>query len=113
MRIAASTIFLVVQLVSIVYAQIAGSERYFCWAPNDYIVSYQSHVECGGHILDPEQARARYRFPSLHIYQNMVTHMENVIRQYETTYGRNDHASVILRYSNNGTPPREWLWPQP
>jgi hypothetical protein len=113
MRIAASTIFLVVQLVSIVYAQIAGSERYFCWAPNDYIVSYQLHVECGGHILDPEQARARYRFPSLHIYQNMVTHMENVIRQYETTYGRNDHASVILRYSNNGTPPREWLWPQP
>jgi hypothetical protein len=112
MRLGLAGAFLLAQLASIIYAQVAGNERYFCWAPNDYMVSYQLQVQIEGRILDREATRMRYRLPSYHVYQNMVTHIESTIRQYETTYGRNDHAAVLLKYSNNGAPEREWRWPQ-
>ena len=53
----------------------------------------------------------RYRLPSYRVYENIVTHMEDIIRQYETTYGRNDHAEILLKYSTNGGPQKEWRWP--
>jgi hypothetical protein len=112
MRSWLAAVFLLAQLASIIYAQAAGNERYFCWAPNDYMVSYQLEVRLKGRRLDREETRLRYRLPSYHVYQNIVTHMENLIRQYETTYGRNDHAAVVLKYSSNGGPQKEWRWPQ-
>lgn len=111
MRLGIAIAFLVAQFISIVYAQLAGNERYFCWAPNDYMVSYQLQVKINGRVLSREQTRTRYRLPSYKTYQNMVTHLENIVRQYETTYGKDDHAQVSLVYSNNGGPQREWQWP--
>lgn len=111
MRVAISVAFLVVQFISIIYAQMAGNERYFCWAPNDYMVSYQLQVKIGGRVLDREETRLRYRLPSYRVYENVVTHMEDIIRQYETTYGRYDHAEIVLKYSTNGGPQKEWRWP--
>jgi hypothetical protein len=112
MRLGLAILFLLVQFASIIYAQAGADERYFCWAPNDYIVSYQLQVRIYGRILDREATRIRYRLPSYHVYQNVVTHMEDLIRQYETTYGRADHARVVLTYSTNGGPQKEWRWPQ-
>lgn len=112
MRLAIAVLFLSAQLFSIVYAQVAGDERYFCWAPNDYMVSYHLQVKIDGRVLNREEVRLRYRLPSYRTYQNIVTHLENIIRQYETTYGRNDHAEIMLEYSTNGGPWKEWRWPQ-
>jgi hypothetical protein len=112
MRLGIAVTFLIAQLISIIYAQVVGTERYFCWAPNDYMVSYQLQVKINGRVLGREETRLRYRLPSYRTYQNIVTHMENIIRQYETTYGRNDHAEIVLKYSNNGGPHKEWRWPQ-
>lgn len=112
MRTCLAVSFLLIQFASIIYAQTESRERYFCWAPNDYIVSYRLQVKICGRTLDREATRMRYRLPSYHVYQNVVTHMEDIIRQYETTYGRADHADVLLVYSTNGGPEKEWRWPQ-
>jgi hypothetical protein len=112
MRFGLAVAFLLAQLASIVYAQAAGNERYFCWAPNDYMVSYDLQVRIDGRKLNSDQARARYRLPAGHVYQNIVTHIEDQIRQYETTYGINDHAGITLKYNNNGGPEKEWRWPR-
>ena len=105
-------LYLLLQCVSIIYARLWVRERYFYWAPNDYIVSYQLLVQINNRTLDRDAARVCYRLPLSHVYQNMVTHMEHIIRQYETTYGRKDHAAVLLKYSTNGEPEEEWRWPQ-
>ena len=103
--------FLLAQLFSVVYAQF-GPSRYFCWAPNDYMVSYRLEVNINGRALTSKEITRRYRgLKSSGVYQNVVKHLENIVQQYETTYGRNDHAQVLLKYSTNGGPEHEWRWP--
>ena len=109
MRVMIAVTFLVAQLFSIVYAQF-GPSRYFCWAPNDYMVSYDISVEIAGRKLSPDDVKLRYRLPATGVYQNIASHLIDNLRQYETTYGRNDHAKVLLSYSTNGTQQKEWVW---
>lgn len=109
MRLVTATVFLIAQGLSILYAQL-GSSRYFCWAPNDYMVSYDIRVEIQGKRLSPSDVERRYRLPANGVYQNIASHLIDNLRQYETTYGRNDRAYVLLTYSTNGTQERSWEW---
>jgi hypothetical protein len=111
MRLLIGSAFLLAQLASIIYAQF-GPSRYFCWAPNDYMVEYRLNVDVNGRTLTPQQILLRYRKPETGIYQNVVQHLEDLVQQYETTYGRNDHAHVLLTYSINGREQKEWKWPR-
>lgn len=110
-RLLLGSVFLSAQFLSIVYSQSFADTRYFCWAPNDYMVSYNIQVKVNGRELTPEEVRLRYRLPAKGVYQTMVGNLEELLRQYESTYGRNDHAEVILKYSTNGRPQQEWRWP--
>jgi hypothetical protein len=111
MRLLIGSVFLLAQLFSVIYAQFSPT-RYFCWAPNDYMVEYRLNVDVNGRALTPQEILLRYRKPSTGIYQNIVRHLEDHVRQYETTYGLNDHAHVLLTYSTNGGERKEWKWPQ-
>jgi len=102
-------VFLFAQLFSVVYAQF-GDTRYFCWAPNDYMVVYRMRVSIGGRTLSPMEIQHRYRLGARGVYQNVVSHLESIVRQYEMTYGRNDRARVVLAYSTNGAPEKTWIW---
>lgn len=111
MRSLIGVAFLIAQLFSVIRAQF-GPSRYFCWAPNDYMVSYRLQVNIKGQLLTSDQITRRYRgLKSSGVYQNVVKHLENIVQQYETTYGRNDDAQVLLKYSTNGGPEKEWRWP--
>jgi hypothetical protein len=111
MRLAIGAIFLSAQLFSIAYHQFVPT-RYFCWAPNDYAVSYSIQVKINGRTLSPEEIKLRYRLAASGVYENVVVHLIDIWRQYETTYGRNDHAQIVLIYSTNGAPQKEWTWPE-
>jgi hypothetical protein len=102
--------FLLAQLFSVVSAQF-GSTRYFCWAPNDYMVVYRMQVWIGDRMLTPPEIQRRYRIGAKGVYQNVVSHLENMLRQYETTYGRGDFARIAMMYSINGSAEKAWIWP--
>jgi hypothetical protein len=113
-RTSVAILFLVLQVGSIVYARFTP-RRYFCWAPNDYVVEYQLDVDVAGHALPPEQVIARYHLSPSHkgLVEHPVEHLIDNIEQYETTYGKNDKATVRLRWRHNGhSQLREWRWPR-
>jgi hypothetical protein len=104
--------FLALQLVLVLSAQFT-SRRYFCWAPNDYANTFSLQVTIRGAELTPDQALARYHLQDLrNSYENPATHIMDIVSQYEETYGRNDHAQVVLRWSLNGHKTQSWRWPQ-
>ena len=109
-RLLVGTTFLAAQLGMMVYARFNPS-RYFCWAPNDYMVDYTLKVAVQGRVLTPEESRSRYRLPASQPYQNTAQHLIEIVRQYEQTYGRDDHARVRLKYRVNGREEQEWRWP--
>lgn len=99
------------QLALILYAQFTP-RRYFCWAPNDYANSFSLRVKVDGKDLSSDQALARYHLQDLrYSYENPATHITDLVTQYEETYGRNDHAQVIMLWSFNGHSTQTWRWP--
>jgi hypothetical protein len=107
----AAAIFLALQLCLVVHAQFTP-RRYFCWAPNDYANTFSLDVKIRERELNPTQALARYHLENRKAsYENPATHIIDTVRQYEETYGRDDHAEVVLRWSLNGHEPQTWRWP--
>lgn len=111
MRRQIGVVFLLLQLAAIVHARFVPS-RWLSWAPNDYAVRYQLDVRVNGHSLSAEEIETRYQLPAEHIYQNPPQNIIDMLEQYERTYGRNDHAKVLLRYCVNGRDSAEWRWPR-
>ena len=107
-----AALFLALQLCLVVYAQLTP-RRYFCWAPNDYANTYSLQVRVNGADLTPAQALARYHLQDRRTsYENPATHIMDMVSQYEQTYGREDHAKVLLQWSLNGHQIQAWQWPQ-
>lgn len=114
MRSWIAILFLLLQLGSVIYARFT-QRRYFCWAPNDYVVEYQLEVKVHGQRLSPEQIRARYQIDPGHFWkvEHPAEHLIDNLAQYEKTYGRNDGAELRLTWKYNGHPElRKWQWPQ-
>jgi hypothetical protein len=103
---------LATQFGMIVYARFVP-ERVFTWAPNDYMVEYATKVSIDGQKLTPEEVTRRYRWPAQGIYNNSAQDYFDYLTAYETTYGKYQHAQVLVRYSVNGSAVREWTWPHP
>lgn len=110
MRNLIGIVFLSLQLGMVLYARFVPM-RYFCWAPNDYMVEYTLEVTIDGRTLPPLESRQRYRLSDQGVYENTVTHLIGIVRQYEQTYGRRDHAQVVIRYRVNGRQEKAWRWP--
>jgi hypothetical protein len=103
--------FLAVQVAWILIVHASGmSARYFCWAPNDSMVTYQIRVVEHGQILSSSQIASRYGFAAQGLYEYPVAHLEDAIRQYEQTYGRGDGAEVSMTYTINGGTQDVWTW---
>ena len=110
MRTKIGVLFLLLQLGCVVYAHF-GPSRYFAWAPNDYIVEFNLQVVVNGRVLSSDESSARYRLPGNGVYEFPAQHIIDAIQQYEQTYGREDHAQVLLTYRLNGGDKRQWRWP--
>jgi hypothetical protein len=98
------------QLVMIGYARFVPS-RYFCWAPFDIQSEYRLDVSVAGRPLTPAQIRSRYRRPKQGVDNRSIQHVMDIVQQYEESYGRNDHAQVLMKYRINGKAEQEWRYP--
>lgn len=101
---------LLFQLAMIGYARFVPS-RYFCWAPFDIQTDYRIDVNVGGRDLTAAEIRRRYRRPRKGTDNRSPQHVIDIMEQYEETYGRNDHARVVMKYRVNGKPEQEWRFP--
>jgi hypothetical protein len=105
-------LFLFIQLMSIGYARIIP-ERFFCWAPYDQHSRYRISVVLGDEELTNKQIKRRYRYRSAEAWESRSIHnLFSIIRQYESTYGKDDGALVKVTYSTNGHPREQWHWPE-
>lgn len=84
--------------------------RYFTWAPHDQQAAYEISVTLDGRMLTEPQVLDRYGI-SRGVDPRALSHVLNVVEQYERTYGAGQGAEVIVRYSVNGGPIEEWRWP--
>ena len=93
----------------IVYARFSET-RYFCWAPHDAQTAYELSVTLNGRPLNAEEIKQRYRLDQKGIDPRSIEHVKIALRQYETTYGKDDTAAIIMHYATNGGPPKIWRW---
>lgn len=99
---------LLAQLGNVVYAHVAGSRRYFAWAPNDYAVIYTIATRVGAHQLTPAQVKERYEIKAHGLWEDPPQRLIDYLNRYEKTYGANEHAHVVLHYSLDGHPEQTW-----
>ena len=104
-------VLLILQGVAIVRARTVSS-RYFCWAPFDIQTEYELTVALPNRqVLTGPAAGLRYRLPDYGQDNRSPQHIIDTVQQYEQTYGRNDHAQVLMQYTVNGTRRGQWRWP--
>ena len=85
--------------------------RYFCWAPFDIQSEYSLDVSAGGRSLTAAEVYYRYRRAKDGFDSRSIQHLIDIVRQYEETYGRGDHARVVMKYRVNGKAEQEWRYP--
>lgn len=101
------TTFLLLQVISIIYALFIP-ERFFCWAPYDEHTYIQVSVEIDGEQLTKREVKDRYRYKAEGWEPRSINNVFDIITQYETTYGINDNANVLVKYETNGNKQRTW-----
>lgn len=120
MRLIIGGLLITFQLFMIAYARFSPT-RYFCWAPHDQQSVFDVSVTISQKPLTNKQIDERYRlrtwrywengtFNWVHLESRSIENIKSIIRQYETTYGKNDRASVVLNYRINGGQEETWRW---
>lgn len=98
---------LVVQLVVVVGA-LTGASWWFAWGPNDYLYQYRIDTTISGRPLDPGAIRRRYGVAANGIFEDPIGGLLGIVRSYESTYGRHDHAVVVVHYRLDNGRERTW-----
>jgi hypothetical protein len=102
-------LFLLLQVFSIFYALFIP-ERFFCWSPYDEHTYYKIEVIIGIQSLTKKQIKERYKYKAVGWEPRAISNVFNLITQYESSYGKNDKATVSISYSTNGHKSRVWTF---
>jgi len=102
MRTLLGVVILLAQVGAVVYAHASGPRRYFAWAPNDYAVKYSITTVLHGRRLRPAEVLSRYGYPQQGLFEDPAQRLIDYVDRFEETYGRDDHAAVVIRYSIDG-----------
>ena len=86
-------------------------ERYFCWAPYDEHTFYTIEVEVDGRKLSKSEIADRYRYYPGGWEPRSIHNVISQVSQFESTYGVDDGAKIVIEYETNGHPKRRWEWP--
>ena len=129
LAVAVAAVILLAQVGINIWQHAAGGTRYFAWAPNDYLVTYDLQVSAGGRPLTPEEIQSRYRLDltnrlgedtkaklrlakvERYVFEDPPQELKDRIRRYEQTKGKHDAARVTLVYQFDGGREQTWLWP--
>jgi hypothetical protein len=107
LRAAIAIAILLFQVGAIIYARFYPT-RFFSSAPNDAITKFKVQVISHDRKLTEEEIQKRYRFFKYGFDDRSPAHIFDIISQYETTYGKNEHAKVTVTYSENGKAQQSW-----
>ena len=110
LRYALGILFLALQIGSIIYARFIP-ERFFCWAPYDSHTKYEISVTIDNKVLSKDNIKKRYHYRVSGWEKRSIHNVFSYIKSYETSYGKNDDAKVIVTYSVNGNPQQIWTHP--
>lgn len=110
-RIVVAVAILLFQLGATVYARFYPT-RYFSSAPNDAITKYKIAVTIQGRHLTEDEIQKRYRFFKYGFDDRTPAHIFDIITQYETTYGKDEKANVVVDYKLNGKDQQSWQYPR-
>lgn len=103
--------FFGLQVVAIV-AGIFLDEKHFNWVPYDELSNYEIEVAIADTSLSEKSIYQRYKRPARHRENRSIHNLIALVRRYETTYGRDDHATIIINYRTNGQSSSYWSWPE-
>jgi hypothetical protein len=127
---AAAVVALILLQVGIGVWQHFGSTRYFAWAPNDYLMTYDLQVTVNGASLSRDEISRRYRLsltplvksaartslglaPSeRYVWQDPPAEVRERIRRVEDRLPASARGQVVLSYQLDAGPRREWRWPR-
>lgn len=101
--------FIAVQIGSIIISRFSES-KYFCWVPYDEISHYSISVTVNGKLLSADEIENRYRRKPNDRENRDIHNLISILSQYESTYGKEDKARVVLTYSTNGHEAKAWIW---
>jgi hypothetical protein len=129
LRVAAVGVLLALQCGVGIWQHL-GSTRYFAWAPNDYLMTYNLEASVRGHVLTPAQIGERYRLSLAalvsaraqrdiglasgmrYVWEDPPAEVKRRIRRVEATYPPAERAQVRLDYQLDAGPTQHWRWPQ-
>lgn len=100
---------LLFQVGAVVYARFHPT-RFFCSAPNDAITKFNVQVISQGRKLSQAEIQNRYRFFKYGFEDRSPAHIFDIIKQYESTYGRNEHSKVVVYFNVNGKDQDSWKY---
>ncbi|OUS01332.1 hypothetical protein A9Q86_05980 [Flavobacteriales bacterium 33_180_T64] len=100
-------LFLLLQVGLIAYARFIP-ERFFCWAPYDSHTKFEVFVTINQDTLSLQETETRYNYKMNGWEQRSAHNIFSIITQYEQTYGKDDNAKVVMKYSTNGHNDLEW-----
>ena len=103
--------FLFLQVLGVCYARFVP-ERFFAWAPYDEQTHYHIQVVIDEKLLSEEEVTKRYRVASQRVESRTIHNIFNTIVQYESTYGSEDEAKVMVTYNINGKGEQLWQYPR-
>jgi hypothetical protein len=106
-----------------------GDTRYFAWAPNDYLMTYDLKVDVGGRALSRDEIASRYRLSldplvsdsaqaalgiapaERYVWEDPPAEVRRRIRRVEEARPAAQRAHVRLTYQLDAGPVRQWRWP--
>lgn len=104
-------VFFSLQIAGILVGRFTKT-KFFCWAPYDEISFYDIDVTVDGVELGKDEITDRYRKPEYGRENRSIHNLISIIRQYETTYGKQDNAIIELSFITNGHSEKIWTWPE-
>ena len=107
-----ATLLLLGLQATLVIAGCFLKEKHFNWVPYDELSNYEIKTIIADTLLSEKAIQQRYRRPARHRENRSIYNLISLIRRYETTYGSEDHAIVILNYRVNGHSSYYWSWPE-
>lgn len=107
LRFFISSLFIVIQIALIIYARFIP-ERFFCWAPYDIHTKFEVNGNINGEDVGTKELSWRYGYRMQGWEQRSIYNVFSIIKQYETTYGKEDIVEVKVNYSVNGHQEQVW-----
>jgi hypothetical protein len=110
-RTGVGALFLLVQLILVVWARFHPFGGPFSWAPNDTFIDYQIRVSFPSHELTDSEILSRYDFRASGSIEDWPALVQGIIENRERALKEQQPHEVTFTYHLNGGETQQiWKW---